>query len=305
MRRNKAASVRRFKNRLLTLTVSRLAQAQAVTRTTARLHQRKPHAHTTPPHQAKSHGAAMNRWSKISLLVPSMVYATQALAQNANAGSANSIQPETTITINAEAAVTRAPDIAYITAGVQNEAKSAKEAMASNARDMNGVFKALKAAGIADKDMQTANFSVNPRYDYVQDKTGSGRQVLGGYVASNQVTAKVRKLDTLGTTLDSLVSAGGNTLNGVNFALDDDATARDEARRMAMQSALKRAELYASAAGYKVARIVTINESSQSSQPQPMVMMMRAKMADAEPTPIASGEVGFTANLSVVFELKK
>ncbi len=234
-------------------------------------------------------------------------WASQSAAQNTStAFHPNSIQPETTITINAAGEVSRAPDIAYINAGVQSEARTAKEAMALNARDMNGMLKALKAAGIADKDIQTSNFSLNPRYDYIQEKDGRGRQVLAGYTASNQVTAKVRKLDTLGATLDTLVSGGGNTLNGVSFALDDDRAATDEARRLAMQTATERAELYARAAGYRVARIVTINESFQSDQPQPMVMMARAKtMADAAPTPIASGEVGFTANVSVLYELKK
>lgn len=235
-----------------------------------------------------------------SVLMLASLLATSVHAQSAN----NSIQPETTLSITASGEVKREPDLAYITAGVQSEAKTAKESMALNAKDMNGVVKALKAAGIADKDIQTSNFSLNPRYDYVQDRNGSGKQILAGYVTSNQVTVRVRKLDTLGATLDSLVSAGGNTLNGVTFGLDKDQAARDEARRLAMESALQRANLYATAAGYKVARIVTINESSNVYEPQPMrVMAMKADMAES--TPIASGEVGFTANVSVVFELKK
>lgn len=221
------------------------------------------------------------------------------------AANPNSIQPETTLSITADGDVTRQPDIAYITAGVQNEAKTAKEAVAANARNMAGVMKALKAAGIADKDIQTSNFSLNPRYDYVKDNNNSGRQVLTGYTVSNQVTAKISKLDTVGTTLDTLVSAGGNTINDIRFALDNDKPARDEARRQAMQAAMQRATLYADAAGYKVARIVSINESFQSFEPQPKVMMARAAMAEAANTPIASGELTFTANVSVSFELKK
>ncbi len=219
--------------------------------------------------------------------------------------SPNSIQPETTLNITADSNVTRQPDIAYITAGVQNEAKTAKEAVAANARDMAGVMKALKAAGIADKDIQTSNFSLNPRYDYVKVSDNSGRQVLAGYTVSNQVTAKVSKLDTLGATLDALVSAGGNTINGIRFALDNDKPAIDEARRLAMQAAVQRANLYAEAAGYKVARIVSINESFQAFEPELKVTHMRAMAAEAAPTPIASGELTFSANVSVVFELKK
>lgn len=221
----------------------------------------------------------------------------------------NSIQPETTLTINAEAKINVAPDIAYITAGVTEERATASEAMAAQAAAMNGVFSALEAAGIAAKDMQTSGLSLYPRYDYLEvtqrDGSVRGEQKLAGYVASNNITARVRKLDTLGATIDSLVKAGGNTFSGVTFALDNDKDLKNQARTQAMKEALAKAELYANAAGLKVARIVTISEGYEYS-PQP-VMMARAEMAmDAgAPTPVAAGEVGVTASVSVLFELVK
>jgi uncharacterized protein YggE len=222
----------------------------------------------------------------------------------------NSIQPETTLTINAEAKINVAPDIAYISAGVTEERATASEAMAAQAAAMNGVFSALEKAGIAAKDMQTSGLSLYPRYDYLEvtqrDGSVRGEQKLAGYVASNNITARVRKLDTLGATIDSLVKAGGNTFSGVTFALDNDKDLKNQARTQAMKEALAKAELYANAAGLKVARIVTISEGYEHS-PQP-VMMARAEMAmmDASaPTPVAAGEVGVTASVSVLFELVK
>jgi hypothetical protein len=222
----------------------------------------------------------------------------------------NSIQPETTLTINAEAKINVAPDIAYISAGVTEERATASEAMAAQAAAMNGVFSALEKAGIAAKDMQTSGLSLYPRYDYLEvtqrDGSVRGEQKLAGYVASNNITARVRKLDTLGATIDSLVKAGGNTFSGVTFALDNDKDLKNQARTQAMKEALAKAELYANAAGLKVARIVTISEGYEYS-PQP-VMMARAEMAmmDASaPTPVAAGEVGVTASVSVLFELVK
>lgn len=233
------------------------------------------------------------------------VFAVPACAQGtaAMSGHANSIQPETTISISAEASVTRDPDIAFISAGVQTEAKTAKEAMDDNASRMNGVFDALEEAGVAKRDMQTSNFSLQPRYDY--SSRGERPPQLVGYTASNQLTVKVRDLDNLGQTMDALVSAGGNTFSGLRFALEDDAEARDEARTTAMTNAVSRAELYAEAAGYRVARIVSISEGG-SYTPQPMQMAeMRAVAADSAPTPIASGEVGYNASVNVTFELVK
>lgn len=251
----------------------------------------------------------------LALAITPAACAQGAAAYTAPAGSTqmyhpNSIQPETTLQISAEARVDRAPDIAFITAGVTEERATAKEAMAAQAAAMNGVFEALRAAGIADRDMQTSGLSLQPRYDYVEtagrDGVKRGVQKLAGYVASNQVTVRVRDLARLGDTLDGLVSAGGNTLSGVSFGIDDDKEVRNEARAKAMKDAIAKAELYASAAGLRVARIVTISEGYEYS-PQPMPQMARMAMADGmmESTPVAGGEVGVTANVSVLFELTK
>lgn len=214
----------------------------------------------------------------------------------------NSIQPETTLQISADASVNREPDIAFIMTGVTSESETAQQAMAENRTAMNGVFDALKAAGIAERDMQTSNFSLNPRYDYSTRRDGQPPRLVG-YTASNQLSVKVRDLDELGETMDALVEAGGNTFSGLRFALDDDRAAKNEARRLAMAEAISRAELYASAAGYEVARIVTLSESG-GYQPQPM-MMARAEMASDRATPIASGEVSYSMTVNVTFELRK
>ncbi|MCA8901713.1 MAG: SIMPL domain-containing protein [Hyphomonas sp.] len=254
----------------------------------------------------------------LALILPQAACAQmQALTQQAAPMSTghpmmnhNSIQPETTLQISAEASIKREPDIAYISAGVREERATAADAMAAQAKSMTSVFDALAKAGVAKKDMQTSSLSLSPRYDYVQvkisDGTTRGEQRLAGYVAANQLTVKVRDLDTLGGTLDSLVRAGGNTLNGVSFALDDDSEVRDEARREAMKSAMARADLYAKAAGLKVLRIVTIDEGGvYMPQPAPMARRMEMAAADSYETPMAGGEVGYTASVSVLFELGK
>ncbi|GGB65163.1 SIMPL domain-containing protein [Henriciella pelagia] len=214
----------------------------------------------------------------------------------------NSIQPETTLQISATGEVSRTPDIATITAGVQTEGKTASEAMSQNASRMQGVYSALRSAGAADRDMQTSNLSLQPAYDY-SGRDGSPPQVTG-YTASNQLDVKVRDLANLGKTMDAIVSQGGNTISGLQFGLDDPSDARDEARVIAIQKAVERANLYASATGYRVARIVTISESSGGGyQPMPM-MSMRAESADLS-TQVSSGEVGYSVDVTVTFELRK
>ena len=97
------------------------------------------------------------------------------------------------------------------------------------------------------------------------------------------------------------MSAGGNTFSSLRFALEDDRAAKNAARDIAMKEAISRAELYAAASGYEVARLVTISESG-GYNPQPMAMMARSSESS---TPIATGEVGYSVSVNVTFELRK
>ena len=212
----------------------------------------------------------------------------------------SSIQPETTITLMGRGSIEQPPDVAMINVGVQVEAKTAAEAMAQQATNMNGVFAAVKAAGIADRDMQTGNMSLNPVYEY----PNNARPRLTGYQASNSITIKVRKLDTLGKTLDAVVKGGGNAINGISFSVDQPDKFQNEARVEAVKDAAAKAELYAQAVGYKVKRIVTISEQEFYPQP-PMPVMMRMQDMAAASSPIAAGEVSLVQTVNVVFELTK
>jgi uncharacterized protein YggE len=211
----------------------------------------------------------------------------------------SAIQPETTLSLSGRGAVLRAPDVASVSVGVNVEAKTAAEAMQQQASQMAGVFAAVRAAGIAERDMQTGSISLNPVYEYPDN----ARPRLTGYQASNVITLKVRKLDTLGRTLDAVVKGGGNTIHGVSFSVDEAESLRNEARTRAIRDAAAKAELYAAAVGYKVSRIVTISEQGDYSPPAPL-MAMRIKDDGAAPeTQIAAGDVSLEQTVSVLFEL--
>lgn len=212
----------------------------------------------------------------------------------------------TLLTVSAEGKVTRAPDVATFGAGVVSQGKTASEAMAANAADMTRVIAALKKAGVADKDIQTSNLSLNPVYQpqrNLPDGTVEPAQPrIVGYQANNTVSVRQRKLGEMGKVIDALVSAGANQVNGPGFELDDPEPAQDQARTAAMQKARARAELYARAAGLKVARILAISESGGWQPPQPV--MYKMAMADAAPsTPVQAGELQMTVNVTVQFEL--
>lgn len=231
--------------------------------------------------------------------------ATPAMAQAVSPGPV--VAPgNAVLTLSADGRSTRVPDLAVFSAGVTTQAKTASAALSQNAEQMNAVIAALKASGIAERDIQTSNLSVNPVYGQPRaDANGnvSGEPVIIGYQASNQVEVKQRKIGNYGKTIDTLVNAGANQVSGPSFQLDNPDAASDEARIEAMKKARARAELYAKAAGLTVKRILTISESGGYA-PQPMVMYARAEAMMAKaPSPVAAGEVQVGANVTVTFEL--
>ena len=244
----------------------------------------------------------------------SLLMATALAAASATSASAQPVSPgpvvaagNAVLTISADGRSTRTPDLAVFNAGVTTQAKTAAAALAENAERMNAVIAALKASGIAERDIQTSNLSVNPVYGQPRtDSNGNvtGEPVIMGYQAANQVEVKQRKIGNYGKTIDTLVSAGANQVSGPSFQLDNPDAASDEARIDAMKKARARADLYAKAAGMSVKRILTISEGGGYA-PQPMVMYARAEkmMADAAPSPVSAGELQIGANVTVTFEL--
>lgn len=215
----------------------------------------------------------------------------------------------TLLTLSADGRVTRAPDLATFSAGVVSQGKTASEALSANAADMTRVIAALKRAGIADRDIQTSNLSLNPVYQpqrSLPDGTIDPPQPrIIGYQANNLVTVRQRKLGEFGKVIDTLVSAGANQVNGPNFEVDQPDAALDEARSAAMAKARARAELYARAAGLRVGRILSISENGGWSPPQPVMYRMAAMEAAPPPAPpVQAGELQLTITVSVQFELQ-
>ena len=212
----------------------------------------------------------------------------------------------TLLSISAEGRSTRVPDIATFNAGVTSQGNTAGAALAANSANMSRVIAALKRAGIADRDIQTSNLSINPIYAPqrpMPDGTVTPEQPkIIGYQVSNSVSVRQRKLGDYGKVIDTLVTAGANQINGPSFDMDNPDPATDEARIAAMAKARTRAELYARAAGLKVGRILSISENGGWSPPLP-VMYRMAKGDAAMSAPVQAGELSLNVTVSVQFEL--
>jgi uncharacterized protein YggE len=228
--------------------------------------------------------------------------AAAAIGIAASTGAAAQALPApTTLTVNAEGRVTRAPDIAEVSGGVVTIAPTAAAAMADNAVRMNAVVAAIRRAGIAERDIQTTGLNLQPQYRYDNNQP----PVLTGYQATNTVALRIRKIDQTGKLLDTLVGVGANQINGPNFRIEAADAALDEARVAAVATARTRAELYAKAAGMRVKRIASISESGGFEPgPRPMMMAKAMAVSDSAPSPVAPGEVALTINVTMVFELE-
>lgn len=211
----------------------------------------------------------------------------------------------TLLNISANAEATRVPDVATLSAGVVTQAADGNSAMRQNAQQMDKVLAAIKAAGIAERDIQTSGINLSPQYRYVENQPPA----ITGYQANNNVNLVVRDLSKLGKILDSLVATGANQINGPTFDIDDKEkdVAFDEARRGAIEKAQARAEMYAKTLGMKVRRIVSVSEGGRFAPPMPMPMMaMRMEKAGAAAdTSVSPGENTLSMSLDVVFELGK
>lgn len=213
------------------------------------------------------------------------------------------ILPDATLLeVSAEGRTLRTPDIATIRAGVTTQADTAAAAASDNAQRMARVVAALKRAGIADRDVSTANVALSPRYRYADNVP----PVITGYQASNSVSVRFRDIAKSGRALDVLVKEGANEINGPSFSLDKPDAALDEARTDAIARARARADLYAKAAGMRVDRIVSIVEAGEDAggAPPPMVMQMARVKAESADTVVMPGETAVTARVQVRFLLK-
>ncbi|WP_157961560.1 SIMPL domain-containing protein [Acuticoccus kandeliae] len=200
------------------------------------------------------------------------------------------------LTVTGDGTAAAAPDQATITIGVESVAVSAAEALAANTREATAIIDAIKAAGVADADIQTSNISVQPRF--TDRSYADGGSEVSGYQVSNQLTITVRALDGLGALLDSAVSAGANQIFGISFGFQDDTAITDEAREAAVADALRKGALYAKAAGVTLGAITGISEINIGPSPMPMAMQrMQASV------PVEAGQQSVAATVSVTWSL--
>lgn len=204
------------------------------------------------------------------------------------------------IAVSGRGEVFGTPDTLQMSFGVSVLRPSVTQAVADAASLADQLISTLTSSGVATEDIQTANYSIYPEYDYSGDQ-----RKLVGYRVSNTVTAKIRDIDSAGSVIDAAVSGVGDEIqvSGVSFSIEDDEELISAARDAAWEAARSKAQQLADLAGLTLGKAVMISESVAGTAPQPLY---RAAFEDSVgasvETPIEAGQQQVAVTLQVRFE---
>ncbi|MDO8533195.1 MAG: SIMPL domain-containing protein [Xanthobacteraceae bacterium] len=206
---------------------------------------------------------------------------------------------KSTLTVMGEGLAAARPDLAVV-----SQAGSAKDALAENSKATSAVIAAGKGAGIEARDLETTRVSVQPQYSYPAAGSREPRKIVG-YEVSNALSIRVRDLDKLGVLLDRLVVVGANQLRDIELLVAEPGPLRDAARAAAMKDAVRKAGLYAEAAGVRIVRVMSIVEGQQNGPRPPVLRALAAGAPEARAAvPIEAGEQEFRGRVTAIFEIE-
>lgn len=206
------------------------------------------------------------------------------------------------IVTTGEAMVKRAPDVAFLTLGVESRAKSPRDAQRQNADEMTAVQRRLSAAGVPRDAVRTLGLDLQQEFDFT-----NGRRVPRGFVARNTIEVRIEEIARVGELVDLAVQGGATSTSGVRFDLRDRAAAEREAVRLAVADARARAEAAASGAGRAIGRILKIEEGRGDAvvTPRTFLPMAASRAADAAPpTPVEPGSIEIHARVTLTASMR-
>ncbi|MCL0080602.1 SIMPL domain-containing protein, partial [Dehalococcoidia bacterium] len=200
---------------------------------------------------------------------------------------------EREIWVSGQGRVSVTPDIAALRLGIEAQEDTVREAMTQAAESMEAVIAALKAHGVAEKDIRTFRFSITEAWEW--DRITGDRE-FAGYLVSNMVSAQIRALDDVGSIIDAVVQAGGDLIriHGIGFTVEDPTPYHYEAREKAFADAKAKAEQLAGLADLTLGKPTFISDGmAHFPPPMPMARMEMMVLETAGfpgPTPIMPGE---------------
>ena len=202
------------------------------------------------------------------------------------------------------------PDLAVLNLGVEARGRTVEEARGQAAFAMDRIMDALEAHRIAETDIQTRHFSIQPEYVYkeiFEGESNYSKRELVGYIVNNTVMVKIRDLEDVGPTIDDTVQTDGDLtrIDGVSITVDETTAYTIQARELAIRDAIAKARQFASVADVQVGTLVFIGETSA---PSPVARGVAFAMSEAAPVlaPISfsGGELKVQVTVQAVFAVQ-
>ena len=248
----------------------------------------------------------------IVVLIVAAAVATIGVAKSINYVGSNR-NTTNTINVSGTGDAVAIPDVATFSFSVTETAKTVVAAQTAMTAKVNAAIKAVKDGGVADKDIQTTSYSINPHYEYQNsvctvNSCPPSRSILTGYDVSESVQVKIRDLTKAGTLFTTIGSLGVQNVNGLSFSVDNPDKVNAEARSKAITQAQDKANELAKQLGVHLVRITSFSENNN--RPGPIVYglgMMKTDSVASAPAvapEIATGEQKVTDNVDITYEIR-
>ena len=204
------------------------------------------------------------------------------------------------ISFAGEGKVYTKPDIAFVDVSVVTQGTQIKDVQDANTKKMNKVITFLKSSGVDEKDIKTTNYNLYPQYTYENNKIP---QIMG-YQINQTLNIKIRNLDNIGTILQGGVDVGLNKVNSLYFGVENDEQLKEDARKIAIDDAKKKAEILASQLGVRLIKITGFSDNIVC-YPVPMYDAKAYSQSGGGGTPnIQTGQNEITVNVTITYEIK-
>ena len=213
-----------------------------------------------------------------------------------------------TISVSGEGEVLVVPDLGTFTFSVVSEAQTAADAQDSAAERHNAIINYLREVGVAESDIKTLGYNLQPRYRFIDivREGGTRERELIGYEVRQTVEVLVRETEQAGELLVGAGERGATNISNLRFTIDDESVYQDEARALAIQDAKVRAKQLATELGVRVVRVVEFSEDSFPSVPfmARSEMMADVAMESATVPDLPVGENTVESRVTITFEVR-
>lgn len=206
------------------------------------------------------------------------------------------------------------PDVAVVTLGVVSQGRQLKDVQDKNSQKLNAVTDFVKSEGVAENDLKTTQYDIEPQYQYYSTPSCYAAPCppvrppeITAYQIQSTLEIKVRDLKKVDEILAGVIENGANEIQSTVFKVDDADAVMAEARALAIKDAEEKAEKLAKDLGVHLGKIMNFNESGPGVPGQDVYGMgagMGVAMKAAAAPSVQPGEQNIKSEVTIGYEIK-